>query len=131
MLTDRHTASRTSETLLALRHLCHSLLGDDTGHGACGARSRDDLSKRQWMILEMLAKGLTDDRIAHNLDLSERTVRAEVGAIRERFAATSRFQLGMRFAEIAEIVESSPGVQPPWSCPLQRRGSRSALAPSG
>lgn len=125
--TERHTPSRVSETLLALGHLCHSLHGGAPSEDPYEGITREDLSKRQLMILDMLSQGLTDDRIAHNLSLSERTVRGEIGTIRDQFCAASRFQLGMRFAGFATEGHS----RPPWSCPLQRAHPPILLARSG
>lgn len=115
-MTAPRVPTQVPETVLALRHLCHSLLPADLAAASVTPIAPDRLSRRQWVVLEMLANGLTDDRIAHNLDVCERTVRAEIGALRDGFGASSRFQLGMRFAEL--VSESARWA--PWSCPLGR-----------
>lgn len=55
---------------------------------------------RQRRILQMLADGHSDESIARQLGLSSRSIRAEVATIRGALNAESRFQIGMRYAEL-------------------------------
>jgi len=71
-----------------------------------------ELSERQRHVLQLLAQGLTDGHIARQLDISERTIRHEVGVMKELLAAPSRFQLGMAYA-----VALHPHDEPR-TCPL-------------
>lgn len=50
-------------------------------------------------VLRLLAKGLTDETVARQLDMSVRTVRRIVKELMERVGARSRFELGFRAAE--------------------------------
>lgn len=50
-------------------------------------------------VLRLLAKGLTDETVARQLDLSVRTVRRIVKDLMDRLGARSRFELGFRAAE--------------------------------
>ncbi|MGP4000274.1 LuxR C-terminal-related transcriptional regulator [Streptomyces sp. 8N706] len=51
-------------------------------------------------ILRMLAGGLTDQQIAHKLDVSERTVGRTVARIMSELDARSRFEAGVRAARL-------------------------------
>ncbi|MDN5725409.1 MAG: helix-turn-helix transcriptional regulator [Propionibacteriales bacterium] len=57
-------------------------------------------TSRQLLILTMLTDGATDEQIARRLELSSRSVRTEVAVIRETLHADSRFQAGVRYAEL-------------------------------
>lgn len=57
-------------------------------------------TSRQLLILTMLTDGATDEQIARRLELSSRSVRTEVAAIRDTLQADSRFQAGVRYAEL-------------------------------
>lgn len=57
-------------------------------------------TERQRRVLELLAGGRTDEQVGRELGLSSRSVRTEVAAIRQRLGAQSRFEAGMRYAEL-------------------------------
>lgn len=55
---------------------------------------------RQVRVLELLSEGLTDDQISRELSVSSRSIRSEVAAIRKVLGAQSRFQAGLRYAQL-------------------------------
>lgn len=57
------------------------------------------LEGRTRSILDLMAGGLTDEAIARALDVSRRTVQAEVTALAEKLGARTRFQIGLFAAE--------------------------------
>lgn len=57
-------------------------------------------TERQRRVLELLAGGRTDEQVGRQLGLSSRSVRTEVAAIRRLLGAQSRFEAGMRYAEL-------------------------------
>ena len=57
-----------------------------------GGEARDEEST----ILRGLAVGLTDDAIARDLGVSERTVARRIARLQQTMAARSRFQLGLQ-----------------------------------
>lgn len=57
------------------------------------------LEQRTRSILDLMAGGLTDEAIARTLDISRRTVQAEVTALAEKLGARTRFQIGLFAAE--------------------------------
>lgn len=57
------------------------------------------LSYPEREVLRLLAKGLTDEAVARQLDVSVRTVRRVVKELMDRVGARSRFELGFRAAE--------------------------------
>lgn len=57
-------------------------------------RSCDEVSPEDGRILSLLINGLTDERIAHQLGASPRTVQRRVHAMMVRSGSTSRVQLG-------------------------------------
>lgn len=54
-------------------------------------------------LLSLLTVGLTDEAIARELDVSERTVARRVSALQQQLGARSRFQLGMQAARFGWI----------------------------
>ncbi|MFE7504509.1 LuxR C-terminal-related transcriptional regulator [Promicromonospora sp. NPDC057488] len=66
---------------------------------AAVAVPRVRLEQRTRSILDLMAGGLTDEAIARTLDISRRTVQAEVTALAERLGARTRFQIGLFAAE--------------------------------
>lgn len=58
----------------------------------------DLFTPRQRQLLELLAKGFTDEMVSREMDLSQRSVRGEVAAIREVLGAASRFEAGVKYA---------------------------------
>jgi len=64
------------------------------------ARTGDGLSKRYEIVLRLLAEGLTDDAVAHRIGVSVRTVRNDVAFAMAGMDARSRFQAGVRAAQL-------------------------------
>jgi DNA-binding CsgD family transcriptional regulator len=58
---------------------------------------------RQDVVLRLLAIGLTDDAVARRLGISVRTVRNDVASSMTALAARSRFQAGVRAAQLGLI----------------------------
>lgn len=65
------------------------------------------LEPRTRAILDLMAGGLTDEAIARTLDVSRRTVQAEVTALAERLGARTRFQIGVFAAEQGLLARPS------------------------
>lgn len=63
-------------------------------------RPLDAFSKRQRQIIALLASDLGDEAIAASLDVSVRTVRADVAAILSALGVRSRFAAAMRIARL-------------------------------
>lgn len=88
-----------------------SMWGSVAGAGAAPPTFEDDdtatwspwprvrLEQRTRSILDLMAGGLTDEAIARTLDISRRTVQAEVTALAEKLGARTRFQIGLFAAE--------------------------------
>lgn len=55
---------------------------------------------RQRRVLELLAGGRTDEQVGRQLGLSSRSVRTEMAEIRRMLGARSRFEAGMRYAQL-------------------------------
>ena len=64
------------------------------------AGSLEMFTSRQRLILELQAEGRSEETISREIGLSKRAVRGEVAAIWELLGATSRFQAGVRYAEL-------------------------------
>ena len=62
---------------------------------AAGASWRDRLTARELEAAQLLAKGLSNKEIARQLDITERTVKAHVGAMLEKLGARDRLQLSL------------------------------------
>jgi DNA-binding NarL/FixJ family response regulator len=62
---------------------------------ADGAAGRSELTLRQRRVLELLATGLSNKRIARELQISEITVKAHVSAIFRKLGVTNRMQAGL------------------------------------
>ncbi|WP_168207438.1 helix-turn-helix transcriptional regulator [Microlunatus elymi] len=59
------------------------------------------LTRRQLQILRLIAGDLTDERIAKELQLSQRQIRAEISALYQVFNVHSRFGLGLAYGSWA------------------------------
>lgn len=57
-----------------------------------GPQSAESLTRRQMMVLEKLAEGLSNKEIARALDITEITVKAHVGAVLRKLGVSSRAQ---------------------------------------
>jgi DNA-binding NarL/FixJ family response regulator len=71
---------------------------------ADGAPGRSELTLRQRRVLELLSTGLSNKRIARELEISEITVKAHVSAIFRRLGVSSRMQAGL---EARRLLETS------------------------
>ncbi|QKV97764.1 LuxR family transcriptional regulator [Streptomyces sp. NA02950] len=71
-----------------------------------GDKARTEIAQQ---ILERLRAGITDDVAARELSMSVRTYRRYVAEIMALLGATSRFQAGVRAAELGLLLSQSPG----------------------
>ncbi|MDH6109372.1 DNA-binding CsgD family transcriptional regulator [Kitasatospora sp. MAP12-15] len=69
------------------------------------------LSERELTIVRMLSEGRTDIAIARSLGVSERTFRRLIVQVMEQLGAQSRFQAGVRAAELGLVPSPHPSVQ--------------------
>lgn len=98
----------------ALLALFEQTWASATPLGVERARDHVGLDSRERELLQLLARGLTDEAVAKRLGISLRSVRRIVQSLMERFGAHSRFELGMRAAAKFYSGEvSSPMAQPP------------------
>jgi DNA-binding CsgD family transcriptional regulator len=58
------------------------------------------VNDRQRRLLQLLAGGGTDESIARQLDVGYRTVQRQISTLMEQFGVHTRFQLGLRAAEL-------------------------------
>lgn len=68
--------------------------------GASRERHVDGLLASERAVLNLLAQGLTDEAAAKRLGVSPRTVRRTVAALMDRLDARSRFEAGLRAAQL-------------------------------
>jgi DNA-binding CsgD family transcriptional regulator/DNA-binding transcriptional ArsR family regulator len=90
-----------NRTASAVAPLC--VLADQVwGKGSPGARrpQPSDQAPRHHKVLRLLADGLTDDAIARQVGVSVRTVRNDMAAAMLSLDARSRFQAGVRAAQL-------------------------------
>ena len=59
----------------------------------------DEHTAREQEVLELVAQGLDNDTIAEQLNISEKTVRNQVSALRSKLGVTSRVQTAVRARE--------------------------------
>lgn len=62
-----------------------------------------DLTLRQRRVLELLATGLSNKRIARELEISEITVKAHVSAIFRKLGVTNRTQAGLEARKLLDL----------------------------
>jgi two-component system, NarL family, response regulator LiaR len=62
---------------------------------ASAARAADQLTPREREVLRMLARGLANKRIAYELGLSEKTVKAHVGRVLAKLGVSDRTQAAL------------------------------------
>lgn len=86
-----HTAWAYWNAVLRTARPCHAEDDEVVAHG-------DALTPRQWLALDLLRQGLSDERVAAALGVSVRTVRSEVRAASTALHADSRFAAGFAFA---------------------------------
>jgi DNA-binding CsgD family transcriptional regulator len=95
---------RETEELVAIAHRMWRSGADVVGCGpAVGGEGGSSGRGRREQVLALLADGLTDDAIARQIGVSVRTVRTEVAAALEHLGARSRFQAGVRAAQIGMV----------------------------
>jgi len=63
-----------------------------SGHSAARPRPSDELTSRQKRVLKLLAAGLSNKRIARELEISEITVKAHVSLILKKLGVANRVQ---------------------------------------
>ncbi len=67
-----------------------------SGTTATMPESAADLSLEDHKLIRLVAAGLTDEAVAHELDLGVRTVRRRIARIMKQLGASTRFQAGMQ-----------------------------------
>jgi DNA-binding CsgD family transcriptional regulator len=67
--------------------------------------ARDDLDPELVEVVRLLAVGMTDERIARHLHLSDRTVRRKIAAALDALGADTRFQAGMRAQQLGWLPD--------------------------
>jgi DNA-binding NarL/FixJ family response regulator len=68
------------------------------------AAGRSDLTLRQRRVLELLSIGLSNKRIARDLEISEITVKAHVSAIFRKLGVTNRMQAGLEARRLLDTT---------------------------
>ncbi|MFH8368358.1 LuxR C-terminal-related transcriptional regulator [Streptomyces sp. NPDC018031] len=86
------TVSRCPETVSMLHYLFLGLWEAASQPGTDSWSTDDDQAQD---VLRMLARGLTDEQIAHRLDVSKRTVSRTVTKLMRELNARSRFEAGV------------------------------------
>ena len=69
---------------------------------ADSAAAHGELTLRQRRVLELLSTGLSNKRIARELDISEITVKAHVSAIFRKLGVTNRMQAGLEARRVLD-----------------------------
>ena len=84
-------------------------MGSDR-EGVPGSADADEirLSSRQWEIIALMSRDLSDARIAETLGISVRTVRYDISAIMAALGVRSRFAAGLRCADLGLRKKSNP-----------------------
>ncbi|XPP27726.1 MAG: helix-turn-helix domain-containing protein [Leucobacter sp.] len=98
---ERHRLTRQPSTVTVLVQFFESLWTSAVGWQSA---AEDDGDR----ILELLARGWTDERIAGDLGVSTRTVNRRVAELMRSVGAQSRFSLGMRIAPTGLGRSNSP-----------------------
>lgn len=83
---------------------------DATAWLGFGAHARVELVQQ---ILHYLHTGATDEAASRELSISVRTYRRHIATIMELLDARSRFQAGVRAAELGLLTRVRPGAEPP------------------
>ncbi len=83
--------------LRRLRDHCDQVWRSSRPHPAASAQR---YSGRSRQVIELLAQGLTDEAVARRLGVSVRTVRSDTASTMASFDASSRFQAGVRAAQL-------------------------------
>ncbi|TME83611.1 MAG: response regulator transcription factor, partial [Chloroflexi bacterium] len=73
--------------------------------------SRDDLTKREYEVLQLLAAGRSDGQIADELFISKKTAAVHVANIKGKFGAGSRVEIAT-MARDRGLVERAKESQP-------------------
>jgi DNA-binding NarL/FixJ family response regulator len=90
-----------------------------------GAGPRDALTPREQEVLGLIRRGLPNKRIARELAISEKTVKAHVGHVLEKLGVTDRTQAALH-AERADRGAGPAGRRPDAPAPDQPSGTRGA-----
>jgi DNA-binding CsgD family transcriptional regulator/sugar-specific transcriptional regulator TrmB len=75
--------------------------------GAAPSRNRHGLTPQERAILELLAQGLTDEVVARRMGVSVRTGRRITAELMVRLGVRSRFQAGIRIAQLGWLDSSA------------------------
>ena len=76
--------------------------------GAPGALERDRLTRREREVLELIARGRSNKRIALELEISEKTVKAHVGHLLAKLGVSDRTQAAVQAFELGYVTPDRP-----------------------
>jgi DNA-binding NarL/FixJ family response regulator len=79
------------------------LSGDDAG-GTSAELPVEQLTRREMEVLQLLARGMTNPRIAHALEISEHTVKFHVTAIMGKLGASTRAEAVARASRLGWLL---------------------------
>jgi non-specific serine/threonine protein kinase len=74
-------------------------LSEQPGTATSSAGTATNLTKREWQVADLVAKGLTNRAIAANLVISDRTAQGHVEHILTKLGFTSRAQIAAWFVD--------------------------------
>ena len=89
--------------------------------------SLEDLTPREDEVLQLLAQGMTNKAIAHQLGITDHTVKFHVNAIMTKLNAQSRTDAVIRATRVPKFYLAKARVQPKFS-PLACQ-SRAKIVP--
>lgn len=67
------------------------------------AADRPTFDARETTVIRLLEQGCTDDAVARRLGLSDRTVRRMTASLMSKLGARSRFEAGVRAAQLGLV----------------------------
>ena len=67
------------------------------------------LTRRERELINLIARGMQNKNIAHELHISEHTVRAHIGNIMRKYRLHNRTQIAMAFAADGSIATLAEG----------------------
>ncbi|KAA2261690.1 response regulator transcription factor [Solihabitans fulvus] len=92
---------RGARAVESLRKLASGLWATSVEVGEVARQARIDVPRQRYeVVLRLLAEGLTDDAVANRIGVSVRTVRNDVASAMAGLDARSRFQAGVRAAQL-------------------------------
>lgn len=103
-------APSMTQAILTLFDAVWSHAVDATAWMGFGEHARIELVQQ---ILHYLHTGATDEVASRELSISVRTYRRHIATIMELLDARSRFQAGVRAAELGLLTRARPGAEPP------------------